>query len=157
MVVCMFDRLGEDIPGLKNLGKARECLGELAKQGYPAGRYEFDGGFLFVQRGTTKAFGASDFEVHRDYIDVQYMLQGREQILYAPLSDLKMEQEYKKDADIEFLSLEKNQYSVLSMSDGMCCVLYPEDGHMPCRHLDEPSEYLKIVVKLPWRRQTGER
>lgn len=63
---------------LPKLKEALACVEELRSQGFPTGRYEYEGGFLFVQHGSTKAFSADDYEAHKKYIDIQYMIQGGE-------------------------------------------------------------------------------
>ena len=32
---------------------------------------------------------------------------------------------------------------------GEFCVLYPQDAHKPCTHLDGPHKVKKVVIKLP--------
>jgi YhcH/YjgK/YiaL family protein len=51
------------------------------------GRHEIDGDdvFALVQRYTTKPIEERVFESHRKYIDIQYVLQGREVMCWAPL------------------------------------------------------------------------
>lgn len=43
-----------------------------------ANRVDFEGGFYFVQKGTTKHIKDTVFETHEEYIDVQILLKGKE-------------------------------------------------------------------------------
>ena len=36
----------------------------------------------------------------------------------------------------------------LTIQEGICYVAFPEDVHMPGRHLDVPNDFVKVVVKL---------
>ena len=41
------------------------------KEQLPPGKYPVGKGFAFVQEGNTRSFEEADFEVHRNYLDVQ--------------------------------------------------------------------------------------
>ena len=36
----------------------------------------------------------------------------------------------------------------MTINEGVCYVAFPEDAHMPGRHLDVPNDFVKVVVKL---------
>ena len=44
----------------------------------------------------------------------------------------------------------KIKYSIydVTINEGICYVVFPEDVHMPGRHLDVPNDFVKVVVKL---------
>ena len=46
------------------------------KEQLPPGKYPVGKGFAFVQEGNTRSFEEADFEVHRNYLDVQILLDG---------------------------------------------------------------------------------
>lgn len=130
------------LPNLENGLKAIEAMGTPE-----VGRYEFEGGFFMVQKGTTKPLEEGRFEVHRNYIDVQIMLEGSELVGWENLCNLTEEEGYNPEKDMEFLGGEKKY--VMKIDTGMFWVGFPQDGHIPCRHTDTPYEYTKIVMKLP--------
>ena len=39
-------------------------------------------------------------------------------------------------------------FQFYTIPEGMCYVAFPEDAHMPGRHLDVPNDYVKVIVKL---------
>lgn len=49
------------------------------------GRYEFDGGYFMVQKGTTRPLEEGTFEAHRRYIDVQIVVEGSEELAWEDL------------------------------------------------------------------------
>lgn len=113
------------------------------------GRYDITpgGSYANVQEYETK--DSSKYEAHREYIDIQVVLSGREQIFVSRLEDLSgCVREYDPSADIEFFATASDSHSVLA-DPAHWVVLFPSDGHMPCMTLEEPSSIRKIVVKIP--------
>lgn len=149
MIVCRFEELKKYEKILPKLNFALECVEKLRKEGFPTGRYDYEGGFLFVQRGTTKPFDENAYETHAKYIDVQYMIEGKEIAYYEPVERLTEYKIYDSEADIAFFQGEKENGTVLKIQQGMCWVAYPADAHMPCRCQTKSGDYLKIVMKLP--------
>ncbi len=114
--------------------------------GLPVGKYELKGSslFLMVQEYLTKPMGHGKWEAHRRYIDLQYIIQGTEQICYAHLSRLQ-QGSYVEAKD--FLPL-SGEGVYLPMTSGDFMILFPEDGHMPGMAIDEPSPVRKAVFKI---------
>jgi YhcH/YjgK/YiaL family protein len=126
--------------------RAFQYLQQTDLQTIEVGKYEIDGKNLFalVQQYSTKPKAQGKWEAHRRYIDVQYIVQGREQIAYAHLSRLT-QGEY--DAVKDFLPL-SGEGDYLTLSSGDFMLLYPEDGHKPGLALADPSVVKKVVVKV---------
>lgn len=154
MIICTYEELKQYKSVLPRLQEALNCVEELRKQDFPTGRYEYDGGFLFVQRGNLKPFDQDAYETHRKYIDVQYMIEGGETIYYAPVNELEECKAYNALDDIAFYTGKAHQGTRLEIRPEMCWVAKPEDAHMPCRDrgdngADDERKYVKIVMKLP--------
>ena len=98
---------------------------------------------FFVAVGTTKAPDVA--EAHRKYMDIQYIVKGQEVMGWADLADCKPEGEFNTEKDIGMYS---GDFSYITVKEGMCYVAFPEDAHMPGRHLDVPNDFVKVVVKL---------
>ena len=64
---------------------------------------------------------------------------------WAPLDTLTPDGEFNVEGDCGFYA---GPVELVKIPEGYCYVVFPEDGHMPTRHVDEPNEYTKIVVKL---------
>ena len=86
-------------------------------------------------------------EAHRHYLDVQYVAQGREVMGYAPLENLTIETPYDANKDCELFQIAKNT-SLLRFEQGMFGIFYPQDAHLPGRHLDAAESVCKVVVKV---------
>ena len=131
----------------ENLKKGFEFIKNYLKNPLEAGRYEIDGDkvYAMVQEYETKAPGK--FEAHKKYIDIQFLVSGRELMGYANVSSLAPDTEY--DAEKDFMLFEgKKGTTELILESGMFAVFYPEDGHMPGCMVECPEKVVKIVVKV---------
>ena len=129
------------LPGLKN---GLSTLRQLPSQ--EVGRYEFEGGFLMIQEGTTKPMCEGTFEAHRKYVDVQIMLHGCEELAWEEYNLLNSVIPYNEEKDQERLDGER-KHSML-ISEGMFFAAFPQDGHKAVSHTDEQHHYRKAVMKL---------
>ena len=126
--------------------RAFQYLRETDWQTTEVGKYEVEGKSLFalVQQYSTKLKSQGKWESHRKYIDIQYVVEGTEQIGYAHLSRLG-QGEY--DAAKDFLPL-SGEGDYLTLSSGDFMLLYPEDGHKPGLALADSRIVKKVVVKI---------
>ena len=67
-------------------------------------------------------------EAHRDFIDIQYMISGTEQIGVAQLENMTEEVEAKPQNDIWFY---RGPVDYISLDKGMFAVFFPNDAHAP--------------------------
>ncbi|SDS47984.1 YhcH/YjgK/YiaL family protein [Opitutus sp. GAS368] len=116
----------------------------------PLGRHEIAGEevFAFVQQHATKPVAERKFEAHRKYIDIQYIVRGRELIYWAPLpllTTVTMPFDEKMDAAL-FAGIP--EAVPLQLRPGHFAILFPADGHAPSCAWEEPTEVLKVVVKV---------
>lgn len=115
------------------------------------GTYEIHGkdSYAILQRYETKLPGTSKPEAHRKYIDVQYIVEGREDLGWCPLNpELKTDISYNDEKDIIFYQKLIPSGSVL-LEKGSFAVLYPYDVHRPCGAIDNtPAPVTKVVVKI---------
>jgi YhcH/YjgK/YiaL family protein len=134
----------------KNLARAFKILQSKKLRRQADGRYEVKGTKLYymVMKYATRPIDGGEFEAHKKYIDVQYILDGQEAIPCAHISGLKTSKRYNAKADVAMYRPAKD-YTSVNMYKGMFCVLFPEDGHMPCRDIKKKSNVHKIVVKVP--------
>lgn len=114
------------------------------------GRHEIAGDdvFALVQRYQTRPIEGMQLEAHRRYIDVQYLVTGREAIHWAPLRDLaEATQAYDPVKDAGLYALSAVAVPV-PLRAGQFMMLFPDDAHAPCCCIDAPSEVVKVVVKV---------
>ncbi|WP_181995500.1 YhcH/YjgK/YiaL family protein [Clostridium sp. AM58-1XD] len=130
----------EDRPLLKTVFDFAEKI-----KGNDPGRYECGDLYAMVQKGITKPSEEGSLEAHHDYIDLQYVVSGQEIMEWKNTEDLIQETPYDEKKDIVFF---KGTGMPAVIEPGMFYLVFPQDGHKPCVHMERPSEYKKVVVKI---------
>ncbi|MFO7621111.1 MAG: YhcH/YjgK/YiaL family protein [Bacteroidales bacterium] len=112
-------------------------------------RYDIDGDNLYVavSEYLTKNPEEANFEAHRRYIDIQYVVSGKELIGITPIS-MKNEiiEPFDAERDIEFFTVTSENN--LRTSPERFFIFFPEDAHRPGLKDGENSMVKKIVVKV---------
>ena len=112
----------------------------------PEGRYSCGPVWAMVQEGKTLPMKEGNYEAHRKYIDVQIVLKGEETVGWETISALRESIPYSEDEDIAFY---EGEGIPVRITEGMFYLVQPHDAHKPCRHMDQPGSYRKIVLKIP--------
>ena len=138
----------EDTCGLnETLLKGINWLKENDLSNLNDGRYNIDGDKVFVNVQSYETKLKAQFEAHRKYIDIQYMIKGEEKIGIAKYSDCFPVTPYDTDKDIEFLTCDDNDnYYILR--EGEFLIFYPEDAHQPSLAIDTQKLVKKAVIKV---------
>ena len=124
---------------------------ELAKNPV-LGRYDFDNKiYINVETYEPVPFTEKEYESHKDYVDVQILLKGKEKICIAPVADpgFKITKPYVPD--IQFMD-GPVVFGSVDLHEGEFCVLTPEVAHKPCIRQDDAEgdvTVIKAVIKLP--------
>lgn len=112
-------------------------------------RYDIDGNNLYapVSEYITKNDTAARYEAHRNYIDIQYVVSGRELIGIAPLSDIKdILVPYDAATDVEFMTV--SQIKNVPATSDRFFIFFPDDIHRPGLKDGVNSPVRKVVVKV---------
>ena len=104
----------------------------------PVGTYPYPGGRIMIQEGETRALEGAEFESHKNFLDLQWILEGKEMMEYANIHDLTETVPYNAEKDIQFW---QGKGSLMEVPAGTFYLVYPEDGHKPCLSYGE-KEYL---------------
>ncbi len=141
--------LWKTIPGMDRLAYAFEFLERESTLQLPAGRHDVgdDRWYVMVIRTDSRPEDAAEFESHRKYLDIQFLVSGRETIGVAPIADLTETAAYNDAKDVILYGIPAS-YSRLAMEPGRFAVFFPEDGHMPNCHLGGPHPLHKVVLKI---------
>lgn len=111
------------------------------------GKYEIDQDiYYFVGRYETKTEW-NPFEAHRKYLDIQYVVQGKETIGYKDNHSLDIEKEYCEENDYMLYKM-PDCFNKLMLSKGSFCIFWPNDAHSPGYAYDKPEKVCKIVLKI---------
>ena len=111
------------------------------------GKYQFDDEiFYIIAEYKSKPFEEAKFEAHRKYIDLQYVVSGREAIGYRHISLLEEIVPYNEEKDI---ILYAGDPDMIKLEAGNFMLLFPEDGHKPGVSIVGSEAVKKVVVKIP--------
>jgi YhcH/YjgK/YiaL family protein len=143
---------------LKNRGqytsiskRIKEGFDYLAKTDFSkieAGKYAIDGDNLFalVQAYDSIPKEQGKWECHRNYIDIQFIVEGAEQIGFSNIDVMKVTTEYNPEKDIAFLGGEGDFVTLVKNSYG---IFFPQDAHMPKIAVNnKPGKVKKVVLKI---------
>lgn len=102
-----------------------------------------------VSEYATKEENENGYEAHRQNIDIQYLLKGKEKITCLPLEDLSETKPYSEETDVAFFNaVPDHSPSTLALRPGYFAIFYPQDGHMPQLCGNKPEKVKKVVVKV---------
>ncbi len=100
-----------------------------------------------VSEAMTKNEEDAKFEAHHNYIDIQHVITGAEQMSISPLSDKKEELvAYDPAKDVEFMTV--NQTASYVATPDKFFIFFPSDIHRPSVKVDENKIVRKVVVKV---------
>lgn len=116
----------------------------------PAGNYELQGRDIHVQviDMHTRPFADTHPEVHRQYIDVQFLARGSEKIGVATdTGNNQVGRDKLAEHDLLLYTGMENE-STLTMTPGSFAIFLPTDVHRPGCAADQPQAIRKVVVKV---------
>lgn len=130
----------------KNMKPAMEFIEKAVAENLEVGRYELDGKNLYalVQEYDSKT--DAKWEYHRKYIDIQFIVSGKEIITWDNIKNVPDGVEYNEEKDIAKFDMDGGTDVV--MEAGYYNILYPQDLHQPGRVFDKVEPIKKIVVKI---------
>jgi YhcH/YjgK/YiaL family protein len=114
-----------------------------------AKRYDIDGDNLFatISDYVTKNPETANFEAHRKYIDIQYIISGKEIMNAVPLSTVKeIVAPYDETKDIEFMTVSK--FVNYNATPSNFFIFFPDQAHRTQLKDGDNSKVRKVVIKL---------
>lgn len=129
---------------------AFEVLAKLASQPYVKGRHEVDGDNIFVNalEYDTHPLEGAKAEAHKKYIDVMWIVSGKEQLGYYPTAAHKnITMAYDEAGDCLLADIEAES-TMVQFYAGNVVILFPEDGHAPGLDLDGTQHVQKLIAKV---------
>jgi len=112
------------------------------------GKYVVNDDFFYlVQEYETKPSKDADFEAHKKYVDIQYLVEGQERIEITSTVFLGIKTPYDSEKDVVFLKGPKYAGSV-ELKAGSYAIFYPKDAHKPGIVLNKSQYVKKIIGKI---------
>lgn len=131
-----------------NLDKAIAYIKNTDFSNMTVGRHEVDKTmFLLVNEYQTQENNLGILEAHKSYIDLQYILEGSENIEYESFNNQIIHTEYNTVDDYILFQNTKNK-SQIQFNAGMFAILFPDDLHLPGITNKNISSVRKIVLKV---------
>lgn len=114
------------------------------------GVVEIDGKNIFAQviDLTTRDVAENRPEVHRRYLDIQFLARGEEKIGIAiDTGNNQISESLLEQRDIIFYHASEHE-SFIEMIPGSYAIFFPQDVHRPACHKTVATAIRKIVVKV---------
>ncbi len=127
--------------------KAFSFLKEHNLQTLANGRYPIDGEnvFAIVTNNPTKLYDSTQWESHRNYIDLHYVVSGEEKIGVCAITKLTVTKSYDASKDVANYS---GTGKIFSAAPGTFFLFFPSDGHRPGITPGGEKPDKKIVIKI---------
>jgi YhcH/YjgK/YiaL family protein len=111
--------------------------------------YEIQGNDIYAIISSYKTREPHKFEAHREYVDIQCILEGQEIIESTALNGLTVDMPYDPEKDVEFYVKTDNRKIISHLTPGVFVVFFPHDAHMPGVSVgDSPTIVKKVVIKI---------
>jgi biofilm protein TabA len=134
-----------------NINQAIHFLHSSNLASLPDGRLVIDGDqvYAIVSTYTTRPLGKTiELEGHRKFVDIQFLLAGKEIIAWASSGTVPVTVDYDESKDLWKGIRPVEQLTLLHLSTGQTAILYPSDAHAPQIADGEPATVKKIVIKV---------
>lgn len=111
------------------------------------GKYPIDGdnAFASITETPSKEFDKTTWESHRKYIDLQYVIKGKEKIGVAPVLTATVIKPYNEKADAANYTANGQFYIA---EPGTFYLFFPQDAHRPTIKVDGYDVVKKLVIKI---------
>ena len=104
--------------------------------------------YISLTEYTPREAEGAEFEAHKDYIDVQIMLEGKEEFHCVPLEKIADLETQAYDAEKDFALYGGEAQTICILTPGQFVICFPEDGHKPMLVADKPCACRKAILKV---------
>ncbi|NCD71221.1 DUF386 family protein [Mucilaginibacter sp. R11] len=111
------------------------------------GKYPIDGdnAYASVTEAPSKEPAKAGWESHQKYIDLQYVIKGKEQIEVAPVSTATVTKPYDATKDVANYTATGKMHTA---EPGTFYLFFPQDAHRPNIKVDGYDIVKKLVIKI---------
>jgi YhcH/YjgK/YiaL family protein len=111
------------------------------------GKYVIDGDnvYAIITEAPSKEFDQSAWESHKKYIDLQYVITGKEKIGLVQLSDVTVTKAYDEKKDYANYSADGKYYVA---GPGTFFLFFPNDVHRPNIKVRGYDVVKKLIIKI---------
>ena len=145
MILDTLDNISSYYPSVTKLYDAMKIFEDNIFE--EVGKYYYEWGYIMVQEGMTKHITDGYFETHKKYIDVQILKQGGEILSWLNINQVKNPMEYNTEKDVIHYTNDI-MGNLITITPGTFYICFPQDAHKAVRHINEPMNYKKVVIKI---------
>ncbi|MFB9844527.1 YhcH/YjgK/YiaL family protein [Mucilaginibacter ginsenosidivorans] len=111
------------------------------------GKYAIDGDnvYAIITEALSKGFERSAWESHKNYIDLHYLIRGKEKIGSAPVATATVTNPYDATKDAANYTAEGKYYIA---GPGEVFLFFPGDAHRPNIKVEGYDTVKKLVIKI---------
>jgi biofilm protein TabA len=130
--------------------KAFKFLSDANIKNIAPGKYTIDGDnvYAIITNGPNKQFANTKWESHRNYIDLQYIIEGKEKMGVAPLESAIVTKPYDQAKDAAHYTAEGN-YFIATPKEFF--LFFPSDAHRPNILVAGYDTLRKVVIKIRYK------
>lgn len=111
------------------------------------GKHEIDGEKIFANVASYETRSSGEFEAHREYVDIQLLLLGDEDIYFDSAVGAQVTKEYEPDC--EFFKFTPATAGKCNLRVGNFAIFMPYELHMPnMQSAAGLTTNIKVVVKV---------
>ena len=152
MIVSALATASFDEATAARLARALDWISQTDMASLEPGRHDIAGDEVYanVMEVTPMLPANKQFEAHRRYIDVHYVIAGEELIGVAPVGECPGAQEYVQAADFSLHvdPADPARVTWALLREGELGVTPPADAHKPACAIGEPAPLKKACVKV---------
>ncbi len=129
--------------------KAYEFLGRKDLAALKPGKYPIDGENVFatISENPSKEFKVSEWESHRKYQDIHYVITGRQQLGITSPDQLTVREPYDEKRDVIFYN-DTGKGKYYTADPGVFFICFPTDAHRPDIRAEGCEKAKKVVIKI---------
>jgi biofilm protein TabA len=130
--------------------KAFAFLRETNLDSIAPGKYAIDGDSVYaiVSDGKPKLMEETKWEAHRKFIDIQYVILGKEKMGLASVSKATAIDEFSESKDVGFYNIPDIDSKYYTAEPGTLLLFFPQDAHRPGIRIEGCDWDKKIVIKV---------
>ena len=88
------------------------------------------------------------FELHRKYVDIQYLVSGAEIMGWALHNLFTQTTPYNEENDLMLVTIPAGEWMPVQFPVGRVLVLYQTDAHASRLAVDQPEDVKKVIIKI---------
>lgn len=130
-----------------SLEQAFDFIESMEDDDFFTGKREIVGDHLYCSgiSGETKGFDENIWEAHERYLDIHYVLEGKERVFFADPEEVKVKEAYNEEKDLTVYEGEGKEYHIPA---GGFVIFFPSEIHKTMVSSGQPEPVKKLVIKL---------